>query len=70
MMKSLSLAVFVLLSVSALFLRQPAQAANKCSLTYGELYRAVKEILFEVPDTAFGSEATLEIEPAWVGEVL
>ena len=65
MMKSFSLAVFVLFSVSALVPRQPAQAANKCSLTYGELYSAVKEILFEVSDNHFRSGATLEIEPSW-----
>jgi hypothetical protein len=64
-MKSFSLAVFVLFSASALVLRQPAQAANNCSLTYGELYDEVKEILFEVSDEHFGSAATLEIEPTW-----
>ena len=74
-MKSFSLAVFVLLSTSALAVRQPTQAATSCSLTYGELYSAVKEILFEVSDVEvsdnhFYSGAALEFEPGWEGPEL
>jgi hypothetical protein len=65
MMRVFNLAGFVLFSVSALAPMQPAQAANKCSVTYGDLYNAVKEVLFEVSDKDSLPVATLEIEPAW-----
>ena len=65
MVKGFNLAAFVLFSVLALVLMQPAQAANKCSVTYGDVYSAVKEVLFEVSDKDSRSVTTLEIQPVW-----
>jgi hypothetical protein len=64
MRSNLSLALAALFSVTTISAAQQSPASNKCTHSFGDLYIAVKSVLFAVPDKD-ASTATLYFEPAW-----